>query len=136
MPTVTKGRLVLHMLRRKLGEEAFWKGIRNYYAKYDGGNANTDDLRTIMEQAGGKDLKEFFKQWLYTPGIPQLDITWKFDASKARVELHITQKQARLFDFPLEVTIGDKLHTITVGDKNTYVELPVRGNLLLSRPKC
>jgi len=90
------------------GREAFWKGIRNYYAKYDGGNANTDDLRTIMEQAGGKDLKEFFKQWLYTPGIPQLDITWKFDASKARLELHITQKQARLFDFPWKFTIGDK----------------------------
>jgi aminopeptidase N len=122
-----KGGWVLHMLRRKLGEEAFWKGIRNYYAKYDGGNANTDDLRIIMEQASGKDLKGFFKQWLYTPGHPQLSITWKYDAVKKVVELHILQKQAGLFEFQLEVAIGDKLHTITIGDKNTYVELPVSG---------
>ena len=53
----------------------FWKGIRNYYAKYKGSNANTDDLRKVMEQASGQDLKLFFKQWLYTAGHPHLNIS-------------------------------------------------------------
>ena len=121
-----KGGWVLHMLRRKLGEEAYWKGIRNYYAKYDGGNANSDDLRNMMEQASGQDLKSFFKQWLYTAGTPHLYITWKYIADKKAVELNITQKQNTLFDFPLEFSIGNKLHTMAVKNKTTTVQIPLK----------
>jgi aminopeptidase N len=119
-----KGGWVLHMLRRKLGDSLFWKGIRNYYAKYDGGNASTGDLRQMLENASGQDLKPFFKQWLYTPGHPQLNITWKYDAAKGAVELNITQTQNALFDFPLEVSMGGQLHTIAVKDKSTTVSFP------------
>ncbi|HEY8784819.1 MAG TPA: M1 family metallopeptidase [Mucilaginibacter sp.] len=120
-----KGGWVLHMLRRKLGETSFWKGIRYYYAKYDGCDANTDDLREVMEQASGQDLKQFFTQWLYTPGHPQLDINWKYDAAKGVVELNITQRQNTLFEFPLGVSIDHKLRTIYVKDKNTVVHFPI-----------
>ncbi len=121
-----KGGWVLHMLRRRLGEELFWKGIRNYYAKYDGGNANTDDLRHVMEQAGEQNLEQFFKQWLFTAGNPQLGITWKYDAPQGVVNVDIEQKQNSLFDFPLEVSVGGKLHIITIKDKNTAVQFPVK----------
>jgi aminopeptidase N len=121
-----KGSWVLHMLRRKLGDTLFWKGIRNYYAKYDGSNANTDDLRHVMELASGQNLQQFFNQWLYTPGHPQLGITWKYDAAKAVVELNITQKQNTLFEFPLEVNVQGQLHTIDVKDKNTVVQIPAK----------
>ncbi len=121
-----KGSWVLHMLRRKLGEDAYWKGIRNYYAKYDGSNANTDDLRTVLEQTSGQNLEQFFKQWLYTPGTPHLSITWKYDTSKKAIELHITQKQDVLFDFPLEMSIGGKRHTITVKNKITTLHVPLK----------
>jgi aminopeptidase N len=121
-----KGGWVLHMLRRKLGEEAYWKGIRNYYAKYDGGNANTDDLRAILEQASGQNLEQFFKQWLYAPGTPRLYITWKYNADKKAVELNITQKQNRPFDFPLEFSIGNKLHTMAVKNKTTTIQIPLK----------
>jgi aminopeptidase N len=117
-----KGSWVLHMLRRKLGDSLFWKGIRNYYAKYDGGNANTDDLRQIMENTSGQNLKQFFKQWLFTPGHPQLNVTWKYDAAKGVVELNILQKQNTLFEFPLEVSIDNQLHIIPVKDKTTVVQ--------------
>jgi aminopeptidase N len=125
-----KGSWVLHMLRRKLGDEIFWKGIRSYYAKYDGGNANTDDLREIMEKASGQDLKQFFKQWLFIAGHPQLAINWRYNADKKVIELNITQKQNVLYQFPLEVAVGDQLHTINVKDKNTTVQLPVNGKPL------
>jgi aminopeptidase N len=120
-----KGSWVLHMLRRKLGEEMFWKGIRNYFAKYNGGNANTDDLREMMEQASGQDLKQFFKQWLYSPGHPQLAISWKYDAVKGVVELNITQKQNTLFEFPLEVSIDQQLHSISIKNKTTTIQFTV-----------
>ncbi len=44
-----KGGWVLHMLRMKLGDALFWKGIRAWYARYGGSNATTDDFRRVME---------------------------------------------------------------------------------------
>ena len=115
------------MLRRKLGDEIFWTGIRNYYKKYDGGNANTDDLREVMEKAAGKDLHPFFKQWLYTPGHPQLGITWKYNAAKKMIYIIINQKQDVLFDFPLEVVIDSQLHKISISNKDTAAQFIVKG---------
>jgi len=112
-----KGGWVLHMLRRKLGEENFWKGIRDYYAKYDGGNANTNDLREIMEQASGKDLKQFFNQWLLTAGHPQLNINCSYDAVKGTLEIKVEQLQNTLFEFPLELSVDGKKFVIAVADK-------------------
>jgi len=120
-----KGGWALHMLRRKLGDTLFWKGIHAYYAKYNGGNANTNDLRKVMEQASGQNLEQFFKQWLYTPGHPQLGIAWKYNAAKSVVELNIEQKQNTLFEFPLEVAIDNKLYAVNIKDKSTIVQFPV-----------
>jgi aminopeptidase N len=120
-----KGGWALHMLHRKLGDKAFWKGVRNYYAKYEGGNASTEDLRHFLEEASGQNLELFFKQWVYSPGTPDLVIAWKYDAPKKVVELDITQKQGSLFDFPLDLSIAGKVHTLSIKDKATHVEIPV-----------
>jgi aminopeptidase N len=120
-----KGGWVLHMLRRKLGDEVFWKGIRAYYAKYDGNNANTDDLRVVMERTSGQDLHQFFKQWLYTSGHPQLNISWKYDASKKMVNINIEQKQENPYEFTLESTIDKKLYKIEVKEKKTTSDIPI-----------
>ena len=122
-----KGGWVLHMLRRKLGDQVFFKGIRNYYAKYDGGNANTDDLKEVMEKAAGKDLTYFFKQWLYTPGHPELAITWKYDPLKKFITVNIKQTQEVLFDFPLDVVIDHQLHKINIRNKNTIIRFALKG---------
>ena len=45
-----KGGWVLHMLRAEIGTEVFWKGIREYYRRYQDRNASTADLRAVMEQ--------------------------------------------------------------------------------------
>ena len=119
-----KGGWILHMLRRKLGEEAYWIGIRAYYAKYDGGNASTNDLRTELEKASGKNLEPFFKQWLYTPGTPHLSINWKYDAAKKAIDFTVAQKQATLFDFPLEISVGGKVHTLMVKNRTTTLLIP------------
>ncbi|MEJ0104028.1 MAG: M1 family aminopeptidase [Bacteroidota bacterium] len=99
-----KGGWILHMLRRQLGDTIFWKSIRDYYATYAGKNADTHDLQVIFEKHSGQNLDAFFRQWLYTPGQPSLNITWKPGTNK---KLHITvsQLQGTLFSFPLEVEI-------------------------------
>lgn len=100
-----KGGWILHMLRRKLGDVAFWKGIRAYYEQYKFRNASTQDLLYIMEKVSRQDLDIFFKQWLFTPGHPQLEIQWT--QQKKYLELTVEQKQASgAFQFPLEVKIA------------------------------
>lgn len=120
-----KGSWTLHMLRHKLGEELFWKGIRAYYAKYAGFNANTADLEHVMERASGQDLSTFFKQWLYTAGHPELGIVWRYDADKKAVNITITQKQDNLYVCVLEYSINGKVYTVELSSKQTMISIPV-----------
>ena len=92
--TYAKGGCVLHMLRGLLGDEAWWKGIRDYVAKNKFQVVETDDFRKAMEEASGKDLKWFFDQWLYKAGHPELKVRWHYeDADKTvRVKVEQTQK--------------------------------------------
>ena len=120
-----KGGWILQMLRLKLGEDAFWKGMRSYYAKYNGGNANTDELRIIMERESGKDLKQFFKQWLNTPGNLKLNIGWKYIAAKNVVELNIAQNQDALFEFPLQIALDKKHQDVSIKQRITVIQVPV-----------
>jgi hypothetical protein len=55
-----KGALVLHMLRRLIGDEAFFAGVRRYYRDHRFTKAGTDDLRTAMEAESGRTLTRFF----------------------------------------------------------------------------
>jgi aminopeptidase N len=119
-----KGGWVLHMLRHKLGDTLFWKGIRAYYAKNENKNANTADFEQIMEQAGGQDLHQFFKQWLYSAGNPDLKMVWKYDDSAKIVNITITQKQAILFHLPLEYMVNGKLYKVDISDKTTTLSTP------------
>jgi len=60
-----KGAYLLHLLREELGEQVFWKGIREYTRAYFGKAVTTADFQTAMEHASGKDLGPFFAKWVY-----------------------------------------------------------------------
>jgi aminopeptidase N len=100
-----KGGWVLHMLRRQMGEEAFWKGFSTYYRRYQNGNALTADFQSVMEEASGKKLDAFFRQWIYTPGQPKLKGTWSCSGSTLTIEIHQTQAGDFLYTTPLEIGI-------------------------------
>lgn len=104
-----KGAWVLHMLRQKVGDDNFWKGLRLYYQRFQYGNAQTTDFRKVMEEVSGQDLKAFFKQWLYTQGHPQLEVSWK-NLDNGKLEIHIQQMQEGLFEIevPLHYSDGTK----------------------------
>ena len=120
-----KGGWVLHMLHRKLGEEAYWKGIRSYYTKYNGGNANTDNLRAELEKASGQNLEQFFKQWVYTGGAPHLKYGWLYDEKKKVLDITIVQEQIHPFEVSLQMMIGNKMHTFDLKNKMSHFEIPM-----------
>lgn len=116
-----KGGWFLHMLHHKVGEEIFWKGVRNYYKKYTLSNATTEDFIRVMEAESGLELMDFAHQWLRNPGHPQLKIAAQF--KKSTVILELQQMQEFVFDFPIEVMIIGKDNqrkkiTLKLSEKN------------------
>jgi aminopeptidase N len=103
--TYQKGSWVLHMLRQDMGDDRFWTGIRDYYARFRDKTATTADFRAAMERAAGRDLGPFFQQWLYRGGIPKLDGTWHWDAAAKQVIVELRQTQTGE-PFVLPVDIG------------------------------
>lgn len=120
-----KGGWFLHMLRHKLGEEPFWKGIRNYYSKYENSNANTEDFRAVMEQASGLDLQQFFKQWLYTPGHLQLSAKWSYNPAEKIITVEIGQVQNELYECTLECSINNEIRNVELKNRLTTVQFSV-----------
>ncbi len=104
-----KGGWVLHMLRHQIGDSLFQLLIRTYYDRYKGRNADTNDLLRVAEETSHKDLHQFFRQWLYTPGIPQLNIRWKYNKKYKTVSIIVNQIQSQPpFEFPLDLAIETK----------------------------
>jgi aminopeptidase N len=139
-----KGAWVLHMLRRRLGEEAFWTSLQRYGTEYRLGSAETSDFRRTLERQTGRDLERFFYDWTERPGNPVLDIATEFlpDTKQARVTVKQTQA-GEAFQFPLtlvfrcptsaqpivvEQEVTDKEHTF-------FVPLPSRPTLVEVDPE-
>ncbi|MDE3003206.1 MAG: M1 family metallopeptidase [Gemmatimonadota bacterium] len=132
--TYQKGSWVLHMLRSQVGDEVFWRGIREYYARYMNGNATTTDFRTVMEEASGLDLGLFFEQWLYNGGNPRLEGWWDYDASTraVRIEINQTQTAGPTFELPLEIgihfdatSLPGTIHDVVVDARSHRFVIPV-----------
>ena len=129
-----KGGWVLHMLRRRLGDEDFFSGIRRYYREYRDATALTADFRTVMEEASGEDLEAFFDAWLNNPGFPVLQVSWSYSADKGGVDVQVTQTQPAswpTFAEPvdLEFTVGAESvrHTVRMDGRETTTFLSLPG---------
>ena len=67
-----KAAFVFHMLRRELGAAGFDAGVKRFWADHRLKTASWKDLRRSFEAVSGRDLREFFDQWLNRPGAPRL----------------------------------------------------------------
>lgn len=88
-----KGASILHMLRRMLGDEVFFEGVRAYMNRHAGGLVETDDFRRAMEEASGLGLEWFFDQWCFRPGCPRVKAEASYDASTRTLTVKATQTQ-------------------------------------------
>jgi aminopeptidase N len=130
-----KGAWVLHMLRRRIGDDAFFKGLRSYYNDHREATATSEDLRAALEKSSGSDLKEFFARWVYGAGHPIYRLTWGTNERRAGVFviMKLTQAQtgeAFLDPVPIEITINGKpqREVIYPKDKDTTVSFRLSAN--------
>ena len=105
-----KGAWVLHMLRSSLGDDVFFRGIRDYYDAHKDGTASTEDLRAALEKASGKDLKDFFQRWVYGVGHPKYQVTAEYEERQGEIRVVLRQVQpgdAFPDPVPIRVTIDE-----------------------------
>lgn len=69
-----RGACILHMLRERLGDDVFWKGVHLFIDRYKFAAAETDDFRQCLEEVSGDSLERFFAQWVYRAGVPRADV--------------------------------------------------------------
>lgn len=93
--TYNKGSMVLHMLRKKVGDANFFQGLKNYLnnPQLAYGYAKTADFRAEMEAISGQDLMEFFNDWIYGEGYPTFRIGYN-QTDGENVTLNISQIQS------------------------------------------
>ncbi len=106
----TKGGWVLHMLREKLGDQAFFAAMHQYIEDHRLQNVVTADLVKSIEQATAVNVDQFFSQWVYGAGAPEFDVTSAYDPASHNVTLTVRQTQplggtVGLFHLPLVVQV-------------------------------
>lgn len=90
-----KAAMVLHMLRWKLGDDNFYQACRNYLndSNLSFGYAVTGDLKYHLETQSGKELTEFFDNWVYKQGYPQYTLTAS-SAGNNQLQIQVSQAQS------------------------------------------
>ena len=128
-----KGAWFLHMLRSEVGDETFQKIVQAYYNQYKGSNAETRDFEVIAEKIAGKELSWFFDQWLYRPGVPQLQIRSK--VQNKTVTLHIKQ-HGKPYRFNLDINFlgkdGEVINKqFDIGKKEETFSIPIKSSSII-----
>ncbi len=137
-----KGALVLHMLSRIVGQDAFIRGMQRFYGASRFRRVGTDDLRAAMEVEAGRTLERFFERWVHGADVPTIRASW----GVAEVETAgpdgqapafgavrlILEQDAKVHDVPLTVTIeyqdGRTDRALAIADDVvTQVVLPSNG---------
>lgn len=130
-----KGASILHMLRRKLGEEVFFRGVDLYFDRYALKLAETDDFRHCLEEVSYLSLEGFFQQWCYTPGCPRVKVAGSYDTGSRILTLTVTQGDRApglppfAFDLPVVVRTpgGDRTTTISCAASSVVRQVELDG---------
>jgi hypothetical protein len=121
-----KGAAVLHMLRRLVGDEAFFAGLRLFYVGARFRKVGTEDLRVAMESASDRSLERFFERWIYGTSLPRLTFDYRLESTPGGREAVLRFEQAGdIFDLPVTAVFqyADRKPSIA------GIPLPVEGAL-------
>lgn len=120
-----KGSMVLHMLRRKLGDATFFQSLKNYLVdpKLAYGYAKTPDLITHFEAVNGENLTEFFKDWIYNQGYPSYSLKW-YQQQTNQIKITLNQNQSDVSVSFFEAPVPVRVH----GENGEILNLVLNNN--------
>ncbi len=142
-----KGAWILHMLRSQLGPDLYRLCIKTYLERHRGQVVSTDALHDVIEEVSGLSFDQFFDQWLYHGGWPDLAVSYSWDAAAKQAKLSIRQTQkvtdkVLLFRVPLPIRFSlpgqdkpvDFNITVSAASEDFYFSLPAQPELLRIDP--
>jgi hypothetical protein len=125
-----KGAMVLHMLRRLLGDEVFFRGLRQFYRDSRFLKVGTDEVREAFEAVSGRQLSRFFQRWIREFAIPTVRYSTRVEGGRLRVVFE--QDAAAIHDLPVTVTLqyasGEREDVVVaVTEARTLATFPLKG---------
>ncbi|MFM1932122.1 MAG: hypothetical protein RL226_1425, partial [Bacteroidota bacterium] len=128
-----KGGRVLHMLRSFIGDEAFFASLQLYLKQNAYKDAELDHFRLACEEVTGLDMTPFFEQWFFTPGHPELNITYLPNPATGEVQVSLLQLQDQPFRFPLLFNVtddaGSRMLSFEVSEQEHLFNIPTSGKV-------
>ena len=79
------------MLNTLLGEDAFYRGAKLYFERFDGMAVTCDDFVDAMQEASGKDLSQF-RRWYEQAGTPIISMDTAFNEASGQLDMTLTQR--------------------------------------------
>ena len=137
-----KSAVVLHMLRRMMGDEAFFRSVRRFYFGSRFRKADTEDVRAAFENESGQALEAFFRGWIEGSGTPQVLVSWTRDAGATPpVAVLRVEQRGKTFEFPVTATVEYANGTmedvpLVIRERAAEFRLPLKGdakNITLNR---
>jgi methionine-rich copper-binding protein CopC len=95
-----KGSWVLHMLRKVVGDEPFFRILREWRAAYQFDSGTTEEFRAIAEMVAGRDLGWFFDEWVYGAGGPSYRWGWRPVEAAGRNYVEVDLRQVQSGSWP------------------------------------
>ncbi len=119
--TYEKGTWIIHMLRRRLGDEKFLSLLRDICSHYH--SISTEQFRELAQKyapaAPDQDLKVFFDNWVYGTGIPAVKLSYSWRAMKLSGTLAQRDVDDSFAAFvPVEVQTGTKSSVYWLADRH------------------
>ena len=136
-----KAAMVLHMLRRLIGDDKFFGGLRRFYAARRFQKAGTDDLQRAFEAETETSLERFFERWIHGAALPRLRFSYRVEqpapVSDAAGGLEVIlrfEQEGEIFDVPVTVTLNYRSGAsedivVPVTDEITELRVPLAGQL-------
>lgn len=138
-----KGAMVFHMLRKKLGDQHFFLGLKKFYQTYKFKQASWEDVQRVFEDISSQDLSYFFNQWIERAGAPCLNIKKRL-LSKKNGNYHLMvdifqDGPSYKIELPIKI-IGPDLNInkkLAISKKDTHftLELPSRPEAVIFDPE-
>ena len=114
-----KGAIVIHMLREKIGnDELFFKTLKTFLSEFSFSSAGTREFIDIAERVTGIDLSDFFNDWIYGEGFPEIQIQWT--QKEDGVKITVSSDKAYDLSIPLTIQAFDNNEMKTSLNINDY----------------
>jgi hypothetical protein len=126
-----KGAMVLHMLRRLVGDDVFFAALRRFYTAHPFTKAGTADLQKAFEEETGRNLQVFFDGWIHGADLPVVNVSTKTEDGHGGQEIVVrVQQTGRVFEFPLTVSVqfaggSSRDYVVRVFGRTTEERIPV-----------